>query len=90
MRQAASGGPRLGEIRGLTEMREESFHRAALFNQREEPQPPATTGALTQDTSAVFQAKSFWCAGDLEKHNCVIAERGPQSPLSVPCQPEVV
>ena len=41
-----SRGPRLREIRGQTEVSQDPFHRASVFNQREEPQPPATTGAL--------------------------------------------
>ena len=40
---ARAGAP---EIRGQTEVPQDPFHRAGVFNQREEPQPPATTGAL--------------------------------------------
>jgi len=41
-----SRGPRLREIRGQTEVPQDPFHRAGVFNKRDEPQPPATTGAL--------------------------------------------
>ena len=41
-----SRGPWLGEIGGETEVPQDSFHRARTFNECEEPQPPATTGAL--------------------------------------------
>ena len=33
--------------RGQTEVPQDPFHRVGVFNQREEPQPPATTGALS-------------------------------------------
>ena len=41
-----SRGPRLREIRGQTEVPQDPFHRAGVFNKREEPQPPATMGVL--------------------------------------------
>lgn len=44
--QSASYGPRLGEIRGQTEMPEDSFHRADLFDERKEPQTTATARTL--------------------------------------------
>ena len=41
-----SRGPRLREIRRQTEVPQDPFHRAGMFNEREGPQPPGTTGAL--------------------------------------------
>ena len=47
---AASGrrscGVRLGEIRGQTEMPEDSFHLAGLLDERKKPQPAATMRTL--------------------------------------------
>jgi len=41
-----SRGPRLREIRGQPEVPQDPLHRVGVFNQREEPQPPAAAGAL--------------------------------------------
>lgn len=41
-----SRGPRLREIREQTQVPQDPFHCAGVFNKREQPQPPATTGAL--------------------------------------------
>ena len=37
-----SRGPRLREIGGQTEVPQDPFHRGGMFNEREEPQPPAS------------------------------------------------
>ena len=39
-------GPRLRPIRRHTEVPQDPLHRIGEFNEREEPQPSATTGAL--------------------------------------------
>ena len=38
-----SRGPRLREIGGQTEVPQDPFYRGGVFDEREEPQPPATT-----------------------------------------------
>ena len=41
-----SRGLRLGEIGGPTEMPEDSFHRAGVFDERKKPKPAATLRTL--------------------------------------------
>lgn len=46
MRLGGARAGRLGEIRGQTEMPEDSFRRARVFDERKKPQPATTARTL--------------------------------------------
>ena len=61
-------GPRLREIGGETEVPQDSFYRARMFNEREEPQPPATTGTL-QDVESKRPSHQIGPQQDVDDRN---------------------